>query len=196
MFSENPKEVEENILKIIQNGRICGIHLVISSLQADRNFLPDKIKNSIPSKITFALRTKAESKYIIDRNGAENLSIVGDMRFLPIGSSGLTQIKCCYTADEDVSELKDKFSVTDSSQEVQSDRNMQVDKDTDELDPLFEKAAEIIIENRCASTSFLQRRLAISYVRATKLIDQLEEKGIIGPANDAQPHKLIINMQQ
>lgn len=195
VFSENPKEVEENILKIVQNGRICGIHLVISSLQADRKFLSDKIKSSIPSKITFALSTKAESKYIIDRNGAENLSVVGDMLFLPMGSSGLTQIKCCYTSDEDVNELNNKFTIT-SKKEIQSNHNMQVDKDTDELGPLFEKAAEIIIENGCASTSFLQRRLAISYIRATKIIDQLEEKGIIGPANGAQPRKVIINIQQ
>ncbi len=195
VFSENPKAAEESILKIIQNGRMCGIHLVISSLQADRKFLLDRIKNSIPSKITFALRTKAESKYIIDRNGAENLSIVGDMLFLPMGSSGLTQIKCCYTADEDVNELKDKFTIT-PNKEIQSDSNRKIDQNNDELDSLFENAAEIIIENGYALASLLQRRLAIGYVRAAKLIDQLEEKGIIGPANGAQPRKVLINKQQ
>ena len=204
VYSAAPKDVEENILKIIQNGRICGMHLIISSLQADRKFLPDKIKNSIPSKITFALRTKAESKYAIDRNGAENLTVVGDSLYLPMGTSKVTQVKCGLVTDEDVSRIKEKFlSESEYSEEIEKEifnnspayYRLQNERN-DEIDPLFEKAVEVVLENGRASTSFLQRKLDVGYSRGSKIMDLLEEKGIIAPQDGAKPREIRINMQQ
>ncbi|MBQ9227474.1 MAG: DNA translocase FtsK [Eubacterium sp.] len=206
VYSQVPKEIEDSVLKIIQNGRICGMHLIISSLQADRKFLPDRIKNSIPSKLSFVLRTKAESRYILDRSCAERLTTVGDMLYLPLGTSELKQIKSCYISDEVVGELREyitKQVYGDAIQNeieqkaAQNDPNFALDeKESDMLDPLFEQAVEIVLQEGRASTSFLQRKLSVGYSRGVKLMDQLEEKGIIGPQDGAKPRDIRINMQQ
>lgn len=206
VLSNVPKEAEDNILKIIQNGRICGIHMVIASLQADRKFLPDKIKNSFPSKLSFVLRTKAESKYILDRSCTERLTTVGDMLYLPLGTSDLKQIKCCHISDETVEELTSEIKKQVENQYKDSIEKEILDnapayyrlnnEDNDTLDSLFEKAVEVVLNNGRASTSLLQRHLGIGYSRGAKIMEQLEKNGIIGPQDGAKPREIRINMQQ
>ena len=196
VLANNYKSIEDDILQLLQNGRICGIHLVIASLQADRKFLPDRIKNSIPSKISFVLRTKAESKYILDRSCAEKLTTVGDMLYLPLGTSELKQIKCCYISDEYVQILTDSIANSYNKYDETIEKEFENNNTDESLDSLFDAAVEVVLEKDLAMVSVLQRKLSIGYSRASKLIEQLEKEGIIGPQIGTVPREIRITRQQ
>ena len=203
VYSNAPTETEDSIVRLLQYGRICSIHLIIASMQADRKFLPAKIKSLIPSKISFALRSSAESKYIFERSCAERLTAVGDMIYLPLGTSVLKQVKCCYTDDEDVAELinnineQSGFEVNDNTDsEILKNTPRYYNSDADFTDSLFEKAVETVLEYQRASTSFLERKLGVGFARASKLMDLLEERGIIGPQEGTKPREIKITLEQ
>lgn len=209
VYDESPKEIEESILRILQNGRTCGIHMVIASLQADKKFLPERIKNSIPSIISFALRTKAESKYVLDRSCAERLTTVGDMLYLPLGTSILKQVKCCFVNDSNVRELKELIAERASNNSIYDEEvNMQIERliprsekpksfnDDSDADEMLPKAIEVVVEAQEASTTIIQRKLKLGYARAARIVDELEARNIVGPYEGSKPRKVLITKQQ
>lgn len=206
LYESSSNEVQDNILKILQNGRACGIHLIITTSQITKKLLPEKIKNSFPSKVSFTLHTKAESVYIFDRSCAEKLTVVGDMLYSFLGDSGLKQIKCGYINDKDIKVIVNSIKnitpqnintvvITDTEfQECGSEKNdVSYYSDTEKI---LNKAEEVVIKNQIASTELLQKKLNNGYARASIIIDDLEERGIIGPFEGSKPRKVLISQQQ
>lgn len=206
-----PKEVEDSICRLAQMARAAGMHLVIATQRPSVDVITGLIKANISSRIALTVSSAIDSRTILDTGGAEKLLGYGDMLYSPIGASKPMRVQGCYISDEEVEKLCDFIKNQGESQysdeiqkEIESkaaqDKNASKftdDSDGDEsLDPLFEKAVEVVLENGRASTSFLQRKLSVGYSRGSKIMDQLEDKGIIGPQDGAKPREIRINMQQ
>ncbi len=205
IYEAVPNMTEDSVLKLLQNGRACGIHLIITTSQVTKKLLPEKIKNSFPSKASFVLNTKAESVYILDRSCAERLTVVGDMLYSSLGGSGLKQIKCGYTDDNDIKGIVDaiKSTIPPYDETVLADiegqgRENETDEASDgsDTEEMLPKAIEVVVENQKASTTLLQNKLKLGYAKAARLIDELEERGIIGPFEGSKPRKVLISKQQ
>jgi len=205
-----PKEVEDSICRLAQMGRAAGMHLVVATQRPSVDVITGLIKANISSRIALTVSSQIDSRTIIDSSGAEKLLGRGDMLYSPIGSSKPIRVQGCFISDEEVEELceyikhQGESQYDDSIQKeieekaVKDKKSSQFDSDEDEehLDPLFEKAVDVVLETGTASTSFLQRKLSVGYARGAKIIDQLQDKGIIGPSNGAKPREILINRQQ
>ena len=206
-----PKEVEDSICRLAQMARAAGMHLVIATQRPSVDVITGLIKANISSRIALTVSSAIDSRTIIDAGGAEKLLGYGDMLYSPIGASKPMRVQGCYISDEEVESLCDFIKNQGESQysdEIQKEieskaaQDKSASKFTDDsegdesLDPLFEKAVEVVLENGRASTSFLQRKLSVGYSRGSKIMDQLEDKGVIGPQDGAKPREIRINMQQ
>ena len=206
-----PKEVEDSICRLAQMARAAGMHLVIATQRPSVDVITGLIKANISSRIALTVSSQIDSRTILDSAGAEKLLGYGDMLYAPIGSSKPVRVQGCYISDEEVEKLCEFIKNQGESQyseEIQKEIEAKAVQDkasspfTDEsdggeqLDSLFEKAVETVIETGKASTSFLQRKLGVGYSRGSKIMDQLEEKGIIGPQDGSKPRDVRINMQQ
>jgi len=206
-----PKEVEDSICRLAQMARAAGMHLVIATQRPSVDVITGLIKANISSRIALTVSSQIDSRTILDSSGAEKLLGNGDMLYSPIGSSKPLRVQGCYVSDEEIEKLCEFIKNQGESQyseEIQKEIDNKAaqekgaaspftESDGDEaLDPLFEKAVEVILENGRASTSFLERKLGVGYSRGSKIMDQVEEKGIIGPQDGAKPREIRINMQQ
>ncbi|MGN0521666.1 MAG: DNA translocase FtsK [Eubacterium sp.] len=205
-----PKEVEDSICRLAQMARAAGMHLVIATQRPSVDVITGLIKANISSRIALTVSSQIDSRTILDAGGAEKLLGRGDMLYAPIGSSKPLRVQGCFISDEEVESLCDFVKNQgesnyddDIQKEIEAkavqDKKSSPFEDSDEgerLDPLFEKAVDVVLETGTASTSFLQRKLSVGYARGAKIIDQLQEKGIIGPANGAKPREILINRQQ
>ncbi len=206
-----PKEIEDSICRLAQMARAAGMHLVIATQRPSVDVITGLIKANISSRIALTVSSQIDSRTILDASGAEKLLGYGDMLYAPIGSSKPIRVQGCYISDEEVESLCDFVKTQGESQysdeiqkemeakEVQSDSKKSPFKDdegAEQLDPLFNDAVEIVLETGTASTSFLQRKLSVGYARGAKIMDQLEEKGIIGPQDGAKKRDVRINKQQ
>ncbi len=206
-----PKEVEDSICRLAQMARAAGMHLVIATQRPSVDVITGLIKANISSRIALTVSSQIDSRTILDASGAEKLLGNGDMLYSPIGSSKPLRVQGCYVSDEEIEELCEfikKQGESQYSEEIQKEIENKAaqekgasspfsGEESDEaLDPLFEKAVEVILENGRASTSFLERKLGVGYSRGSKIMDQVEEKGIIGPQDGAKPREIRINMQQ
>jgi len=206
-----PKEVEDSICRLAQMARAAGMHLVIATQRPSVDVITGLIKANISSRIALTVSSQIDSRTILDASGAEKLLGNGDMLYSPIGSSKPLRVQGCYVSDEEIENLCDyikKQGESQYSEEIQKEIDNKAaqekgaaspfsGEESDEaLDPLFEKAVEVILENGRASTSFLERKLGVGYSRGSKIMDQVEEKGIIGPQDGAKPREIRINMQQ
>lgn len=207
-----PKEVEDSICRLAQMARAAGMHLVIATQRPSVDVITGLIKANISSRIALTVSSQIDSRTILDSGGAEKLLGRGDMLYSPIGSSKPLRVQGCFISDEEVEELCEFIKHQGESQysdEIQKEIDSKAaqekgasspftdDGDAGEsLDPLFEKAVEVVLDNGRASTSFLQRKLSVGYSRGSKIMDQLEEKGIIGPQDGAKPREIRINKQQ
>jgi S-DNA-T family DNA segregation ATPase FtsK/SpoIIIE len=206
-----PKEVEDSICRLAQMARAAGMHLVIATQRPSVDVITGLIKANISSRIALTVSSQIDSRTIIDASGAEKLLGNGDMLYAPIGTSKPLRVQGCYVSDEEIEELCDyirKQGESQYSEEIQKEIDNKAaqekgasspftaDEADEALDPLFEKAVEVILENGRASTSFLERKLGVGYSRGSKIMDQVEEKGIIGPQDGAKPREIRINMQQ
>ena len=204
------KEVEESICRVAQMGRAAGMHLVIATQRPSADVITGLMKANIPSRIAFAVKDAINSRIILDATGAEKLVGRGDMLYAPIGSSKPLRVQGCYITPEEIDRV---VSFVKSTGEVQySDEVMQKieenvqekerksgssspaadapeDEGTDELLPA---AVEVILETGQASVSMLQRRLKLGYSRAARLVDQMEQKGYVGPFEGSKPRQLLI----
>lgn len=207
-----PKEVEDSICRLAQMARAAGMHLVIATQRPSVDVVTGLIKANISSRIALTVSSQIDSRTILDTGGAEKLLGHGDMLYSPISESKPLRVQGGFISDDEVealcefiksqgesqySEEIEKEIESKAAQEKGASSPFVDESDAGEaLDPLFEKAVEVILENQRASTSFLERKLGVGYSRGSKIMDQVEEKGIIGPQDGAKPREIRITMQQ
>ena len=201
------KEVEDSIMRITQMARAAGIHLIIATQRPSTDVITGVIKANIPSRISFAVSSGIDSRTILDMTGAEKLLGRGDMLFLPMGESTPTRIQGAWITEEEVKRIVD---YTISQQKAIYDEKMmnlnspveetgKIDANTDVKeeydDPLYDEIVEFVITSGKASASLLQRRFKLGYNRAARIVDLLEERGIIGPQNGSKPREVLVKLQ-
>ena len=206
-----PKEVEDSICRLAQMARAAGMHLVIATQRPSVDVITGLIKANISSRIALTVSSQIDSRTILDSGGAEKLLGQGDMLYSPIGASKPLRVQGCFISDEEVEELCEyikhqgesqysdeiqKEIESKAAQEKGSSPFMDDGEGGEALDPLFDKAVDVVLESGRASTAFLQRKLSVGYSRGSKIMDQLEEKGVIGPQDGAKPREIRINKQQ
>ena len=209
------KEVEESICRVAQMGRAAGIHLVIATQRPSADVITGLMKANIPSRIAFAVASAMESRIILDTAGAEKLVGKGDMLYAPLGQGKPKRVQGCFITDDEVQSVVDFIKKNDAAQyseEIQADierRSAQSGKgsgtaasaavdepeaeDGDEMTPA---AVEVLLETGQASVSMLQRRLKLGYARAARIMDEMEEKGIVGPFEGSKPRQMLITREQ
>jgi hypothetical protein len=200
------KDMEAAVIRLAQMSRAIGIHLILATQRPSVDVITGLIKANIPTRIAFSVASLVDSKTILDVSGAEKLLGQGDMLFMAAELSKPKRIQGAYLSDSEINDvvnyIKDKCGpaeylegVTDR-QKVGGNAGVGLDGNHGDEDELFEEAKGIIVRAGKASTSMLQRRLSIGYGRAAKILDMLEEAGIIGPSNGAKPREVMISQNQ
>jgi S-DNA-T family DNA segregation ATPase FtsK/SpoIIIE len=189
-------EVEDSITRLAQMARAVGIHLVLATQRPSVDVITGLIKANFPSRISYRVASKVDSRTVLDTNGAEHLLGRGDMLFLPPGSSRLLRVHGAYVDESEinkiVSHIKSQWLPEYDDTITQSDEEaLGLDDSGGERDELFEDALRICVEMKRASTSVLQRRLRIGYGRAAAVLDQMEREGLIGQADGARPRPVL-----
>ena len=192
------KEVEDAIIRLGQKARAAGIHMILATQRPSVDVISGLIKANVPSRIAFAVSSGTDSRTILDENGAEKLLGRGDMLFKPIDENHPVRLQGSFISDEDVERI---VAFVKNQAEADYDDNFdpgevsESDLDTsggdDEGDPLFEEAKALVIETQKASASMIQRRLSVGFNRATRLMEELEAAGVIGPAEGTKPRKVL-----
>ena len=197
-------EVEDSILRITQMARAAGIHLIVATQRPSTNVITGVIKANIPSRISFAVSSQIDSRTILDMGGAEKLLGKGDMLYLPFGESIPQRIQGAYISEEEILRLvdfvcKQQKAVYDERFTTEMDNsgsNYVSDKDdVSGDDPLYNEALEFVVSTGKASASLLQRRFKIGYNRAARLIDELEDRGIVGPQQGSKPREVLYKVE-
>lgn len=207
------KEVEDSICRIAQMGRAAGMHLIIATQRPSADVITGLMKANIPSRIAFSVASAMESRIILDTMGAEKLVGKGDMLYSPIGSGKPLRVQGCFVTDTEVEAItgyvKDNY-VADYNQDVLKEIEKQAaqtgkknvssepDPTQEELDgdEMLPAAVDVILETGQASVSMLQRRLKLGYARAARIVDEMEEKGIVGPFQGSKPRSILITKEQ
>ena len=210
------KEVEDSICRIAQMGRAAGMHLIIATQRPSANVITGLMKANIPSRIAFSVASAMESRIILDTMGAEKLVGKGDMLYAPIGSGKPLRVQGCFVTDGEVEAVaeyvKDHYDA-DYNQDVLKDIEKKAqqtgspkkpasvsdpDPSDEELegDEMLPAAVDVILETGQASVSMLQRRLKLGYARAARIVDEMEEKGIVGPFQGSKPRSILITKEQ
>ena len=205
------KEVEESICRVAQMGRAAGMHLVIATQRPSADVITGLMKANIPSRIAFAVSSAMESRIILDQGGAEKLVGMGDMLFSPVGCGKPTRIQGAFVSDEEREEviqfIKESAGTAQQNSEIEeymnkaaedksssdSGKNAQEDGEAGGFDEMLPQAAEVVIEMKSCSVSMLQRRVKLGYSRAARIVDQLEELGIVGPYEGAKPRQVLVD---
>ena len=192
------KEVEDTIIRLGQKARAAGIHMILATQRPSVDVISGLIKANVPSRIAFAVSSGTDSRTILDENGAEKLLGRGDMLFKPIDENHPVRLQGSFISDEDVERI---VAFVKNQAEADYDDSFdpgevsESDLDTgggdDEGDPLFEEAKALVIETQKASASMIQRRLSVGFNRATRLMEELEAAGVIGPAEGTKPRKVL-----
>ncbi len=205
-----PAEIENSVARLAQLARATGIHIIIATQRPSVNVITGIIKANLPSRIAFQVASQVDSRTIIDTKGAETLIGRGDMLFSPPGTSKLVRAQGALVSDEEISKLLEFLQRNGPpayAQDVQAhiDRAASEDEEEDDDDgddelgddeELFKQAVEVLKVSRRASTSMLQRRLRIGYNRAARVMELMEEKGIVGPENGAQPREILVDLDK
>ena len=209
-------EVEDSICRLAQKARAAGMHLIVATQRPSVDVITGLIKANIPSRIAFAVKSQIDSRTIIDTQGAEKLLGNGDMLYCPVGLSKPVRVQGSYVSDDEIERVID--FVTSQGEVKYDDAVMQEIElkaaqdgkkksgsavDTDNMgaggdydDEMFPKAVEVVVEAGMASTTLLQRKLKLGYARAARIVDELSEKGIIGPFEGSKPRKVLITKEQ
>lgn len=194
------KEVEHSIARLAQMARASGIHLILATQRPSVDVITGLIKANFPTRISFQVASKVDSRTILDQKGAENLLGMGDMLWLPPGSSSVKRVHGAYVSEDEIHKI-----VAHLKEQGTPDYNLAIlthDDDEEEsggsnredLDPLYDQALRIVAETRNASISFLQRKLKIGYNRSARIVEQLEEEGIVGPSDGtSRPREVFID---
>lgn len=202
------KDVEASIMRITQMARAAGIHLIIATQRPSTDVITGVVKANIPSRISFAVSSSIDSRTILDMTGAEKLLGKGDMLFLPMGESVPQRVQGAFISDEDIKKLIDytieqqKAEYDESFMNLQStsDKSASQQEDMEQVedydDPLYNEVVEFVITTQKASASLLQRRFKLGYNRAARLIDLMEERGIVGPTRGSKPREVLVTLDQ
>ena len=208
------KEVEESICRVAQMGRAAGVHLVIATQSPRADVITGLMKANIPSRIAFAVSSALEIRIILDQAGAEKLIGMGDMLFSPVGVGKPIRIQGAFVSDEEredvIQFIKEGSAETQQNSEIEEFMNKAAeDKGTADAgtsskeekaasgyDEMLPQAAEVVLETKSCSVSMLQRRLKLGYSRAARIVDQMEELGIVGPYEGAKPRTVPIDREQ
>lgn len=208
-----PNEVEDAICRLAQMARAAGMHLVIATQRPSVNVITGIIKANIPSRIALSVSSQVDSRTIIDTAGAEKLLGNGDMLFNPVGVSKPVRVQGCFLSDEEVESvvnfIKNQGEEKQYDEEVMKEIERQAviekkvssssdssDDGSDGGDEMIPKAIEVVVEAQMASTTLLQRKLKLGYARAARIIDELEQRQIVGPFEGSKPRKVLISKQQ
>ena len=207
------KEVEESICRVAQMGRAAGMHLVIATQRPSADVITGLMKANIPSRIAFAVSSAMESRIILDQAGAEKLVGMGDMLFSPVGCGKPIRIQGAFVSDEEREEviqfIREGAGETKQNSEIEEYMNKAAEgkdahdsgKDSHEdspagsFDEMLPQAVEVVLETKACSVSMLQRRVKLGYSRAARIVDQMEELGIVGPYEGAKPRQVIIDRE-
>ncbi len=188
-------DVEAAIIRLAQMGRAAGIHMILATQRPSVDVITGLIKANVPSRIAFAVSSGIDSRTIIDTNGAEKLLGRGDMLFLPIDSNTPIRVQGAFISDKDVSTvvkfITDQQSADYDESMMVSDEEIKEEDDQESEDDLFDDALDFVVQEQKASTSLLQRHFRIGYNRAARLIDDLENRGYIGPQNGSKPREVF-----
>ncbi len=207
------KEVEESICRIAQMGRAAGIHLIIATQRPSADVITGLMKANIPSRIAFAVASAMESRIILDTQGAEKLVGRGDMLYAPIGKGKPQRVQGCFVSDPEVEAVanyvKSNFTTSYDQQVIEEieRKASQAEKKTTASDPeptgdelagdeMLPQAVDVILETGQASVSMLQRRLKLGYARAARIVDEMEERGIVGPFQGSKPRAILVTKEQ
>ena len=209
------KEVEESICRVAQMGRAAGMHLIIATQRPSADVITGLMKANIPSRIAFAVASSLESRIILDTTGAEKLVGRGDMLYFPLGTGKPQRVQGCLISDEEVAAvvgfIKQNSGAAQYDQEIIHDIEQHAaekekgakgvggsapEEVGEEYDELLPSAIEVVVETGMASVSMLQRRLKLGYSRAARLVDQMEEKGVVGPFEGSKPRQVLITKEQ
>jgi DNA segregation ATPase FtsK/SpoIIIE, S-DNA-T family len=196
-----PADVESAIARITQMARAAGIHLIVATQTPRADVITGVIKANIPSRIAFQVASKIDSRVILDENGADRLLGQGDMLYLPPSTSRLIRAQCVLVTDDEIHRMVEFVSAQSpptydtSMQDKLQLSSSSMDEDvTEEDEELVEKCLEIIRQEKRASTSLLQRRLRLGYTRAARIVDILEQRGILGPGEGAKPREILVDL--
>ena len=204
------KEVETSICRIAQKARAAGMHLVVATQRPSADVITGIMKANIPSRIAFAVASQIESRIILDTTGAEKLIGKGDMLYAPLGGGKPTRVQGCFISSEEIESVIahiKKTSTAEYNEEILEHIERQAEQvdgkgggssgdPGEDEDEMIEEAIDVIMECRQASTSMLQRRLKLGYSRAARIIDQIEERGIIGPFEGSKPRQILISREE
>lgn len=200
------KDVEASIMRITQMARAAGIHLIIATQRPSTDVITGVVKANIPSRISFAVSSSIDSRTILDMTGAEKLLGKGDMLFLPMGEADPERIQGAFISDDEIKRIIDYTVEQQKAEYDQSFMNLSGDSEKSASqkedmaqveeydDPLYNEIVEFVIETQKASASLLQRRFKLGYNRAARIIDLLEERGIIGPPNGSKPREVLVKL--
>lgn len=200
------KDVEDAICRLAQKARAAGMHLVIATQRPSVDVITGLIKANVPSRIAFAVSSQVDSRTILDMVGAEKLLGKGDMLFSPAGSSKPTRIQGAFVSDDEVEKIvgfvKANGTANYSEAILESiENNNKSDKeleetDDDDTDPFLMEAMDVVVETGQASTSFIQRKFKVGYARAGRIIDQLEERGVISGYQGSKPRQVLMTLEK
>ena len=200
------KEVEDAIIRLGQKARAAGIHMILATQRPSVDVISGLIKANVPSRVAFAVSSGTDSRTILDENGAEKLLGRGDMLFKPIDENHPVRLQGSFISDDDVERIvtfiKDQASADydesfDPGEVSENDFGgaSSANGGSSEGDPLFEEAKALVLETQKASASMIQRRLSVGFNRATRLMEELEEAGVIGPAEGTKPRKVLMTQE-
>ncbi len=204
-----PNEIEDYVCRLTQMARAAGMHLVIATQRPSVDVITGVIKANVPSRIALAVSSQVDSRTILDMGGAEKLLGRGDMLFSPLGAIKPMRVQGCFVTDEEIERVVD-YVKSESSCEYDEKVISGIEKgasegldalniaksDDDDKDPMLEEAIKCVIECGQASTSLLQRRLRLGYARAGRLIDEMEQMGIVGPHEGSKPRQVVMSYQE
>ena len=207
-----PTEVEDAVCRLAQMARAAGMHLVIATQRPSVNVITGTIKANVPSRIAFAVSSQIDSRIILDSSGAEKLVGKGDMLYDPIGATKPVRVQGCFVSDKEVEKVVEfvkengqsdydddviKTIEEHAKQQANGKKGAAANADgDDEEDVMLPNAIEVVVENGQASTSVLQRRLKLGYARAARIMDEMEQRGIIGPYQGSKPREVLLTKQQ
>lgn len=187
-------DVEDAIVRIAQMGRAAGIHMILATQRPSVDVITGLIKANVPSRIAFAVSSGVDSRTILDANGAEKLLGRGDMLFEPLDQNKPVRVQGAFISDHDVETvvdfIKKERPAEYDQQMVVSDKEMAEESEKEDEDPLFSEALNFVVREQRASTSLIQRRFRIGYNRAARIVDDMEQRGYIGPANGSKPREV------
>ncbi len=188
-----PADVETSLMSLAQKSRAVGIHIILATQRPSVNVITGVIKANFPSRIAFQVASKTDSRTILDLNGAEALLGRGDMLFLPGGQGEPIRVHGAFLSGEETERMVEAIKGTDyQSEEVAVfSEHADINAGSSDRDELFDEAVQLVLDAQQASTSFLQRRMKVGYSRAARLMDELENAGVVGPAEGAKPRQIL-----